>query len=48
MRLCRHSGTHNNYSIEITSCTYTFLVLQFSQHFSNYKNRFEVLVSLAA
>ena len=38
----------NNYSIEITSCTYTLLVLQFSQHFLNYKNRFEVLVSLAA
>ena len=38
----------NNYSTEITSCTHTLLVLQFSQHFLNYKNRFEVLVPLAA
>ena len=38
----------NNYSTEITSCTCTLLVLQCSQHFLNYKNRFEVLVSLAA
>lgn len=28
----------HNYSMEITSCTYSLLVLQISQHFLNYKN----------